>query len=83
MDYITTMQAAEKWGVSMRQVQNLLKQKRIKGAVRFGRDWMIPADAEKPGDTRKNNRKWTRAELEAKHGVHYKGNAAKKKEGGE
>ena len=53
MDYISTQQAAERWGVSVRQVQIYLKNKRIEGAVRFGRDWMIPKDAEKPFDGRR------------------------------
>ena len=57
MDYITTGQAAEKWGVSARWVQMLLKRGSIDGAVRFGRDWMIPKDAPKPEDGRKNNRR--------------------------
>jgi len=52
MEYITSQQAADKWGVSMRRVQAFLKDGRIEGAVRFGRDWMIPKDAEKPRDTR-------------------------------
>ena len=35
MDYITTKQAAEKWGISERRVQVLCVQGRIKGAVRL------------------------------------------------
>ena len=52
MDYITARQAAEKWGVSLRWVQVYLKDGRIDGAIRFGRDWMIPKDAKKPVDGR-------------------------------
>ena len=52
MEYITSQQAADKWGVSMRRVQAFLKDGRIDDAVRFGRAWMIPKDAEKPRDTR-------------------------------
>jgi len=53
MDYISVRQAAEKWGVSVRQVQALLKDNRIEGAARLGnRVWSIPADAKKPGDPR-------------------------------
>jgi len=55
MDYITVKQVAEKWGVTMRQVQNLLKSKRIQGAIQPARDWLIPNDAEKPEDLRKYN----------------------------
>ena len=52
MEYISVKQAAEKWNVSVRRVQVLLKENRIKGAEHFGRSWMIPADAEKPVDPR-------------------------------
>ena len=53
MDYISTTIAAEKWGVSPRQVQRLLAESRISGARKYGRLWMVPADLEKPGDPRK------------------------------
>ena len=57
MEYITTQQAAEKWSVSKRRVQAYLLCNRIEGAVRLGRDWLIPASAVKPEDGRKNNRR--------------------------
>lgn len=46
--YMTAQEAAEKWGVTVRQVQMLCKEKRIKGATQMSRVWIIPADAEKP-----------------------------------
>ncbi|MBQ8441109.1 MAG: helix-turn-helix domain-containing protein [Clostridia bacterium] len=49
MSFITVKEAAEKWGVTPRRVQALCSQERIKGAYRFGRDWMIPATAVLPG----------------------------------
>ena len=52
MDYLTVRQTAERWGISIRQVQTLLKAGRIPGAVQPARDWLIPKDAEKPRDTR-------------------------------
>jgi len=52
MDYITTKQAAEKWGISERRVQVLCVQGRIKGVVRLGWAWAIPIDAQKPYDKR-------------------------------
>ena len=55
MEYMTTQQAAEKWGVSKRWVQTYLKNDRIEGATQFGRAWMIPKEAEKPTDGRENN----------------------------
>ena len=54
MNYITVKDASEKWGVSARRVQILCNQERIKGAYRFGRDWMIPADAVLPNARRKD-----------------------------
>jgi len=53
LDYISVKQAAEKWGISVRWVQTFLKNNRIPGATRInGYAWLIPADAEKPGDPR-------------------------------
>ena len=52
MDYITAAEAAEKWGVTPRQAQRLLAAGRIPGAKKYGRAFMIPAGAEKPGDPR-------------------------------
>jgi len=53
MDKITVQQAAEKWGVSPRRVQDLCKRGEITGAVLWHRSWMIPSDAEYP--TKKEN----------------------------
>lgn len=53
MDYITAAEAAEKWGVAIRQVQRLSAAKRIPHTKKYGRSWLIPADAEKPGDPRR------------------------------
>ena len=46
--YITVQEAAEKWGVTPRQVQILCKTNRIPGATRLSRIWIIPEIAEKP-----------------------------------
>ncbi len=51
-DYIKLKEAAQKWGVSERRVQALCGKNKIDGAVRMGRDWMIPRNAEKPIDGR-------------------------------
>ena len=52
MEYITVAEAAKKWGVTPRQVQRLLAAGRIPDAKKHGCAFMIPADAEKPGDPR-------------------------------
>ena len=49
---ITAQEAAIKWNVSLRRVQDYCKSGKIEGAERFGLNWMIPADAKKPVDGR-------------------------------
>lgn len=51
-EYITSKEAAEKWGITNRRVQILCKQGRIEGAKRHGWSWAIPIDSEKPIDKR-------------------------------
>jgi DNA-binding CsgD family transcriptional regulator len=53
VQYISSKEAAEKWGLTVRRIQDLCKNHSIDGAVRWGRDWMIPADANRPTDRRK------------------------------
>ena len=43
---------AEKWELTTRRVQKLCAEGKIPGASKFGRDWAIPKDAEKPVDQR-------------------------------
>ena len=52
MEEITVVQAAARWGVTVRQVQRLLAGGRIAGAQKRGRDWFIPASVDKPADLR-------------------------------
>ena len=52
MNQITAQEAADKWGISLRRVQDYCRKGRIQGAERFGLNWMIPADAERPLDGR-------------------------------
>ena len=52
MQFISAAEAAEKWGVSIKRVQVLCKEKRIAGLERIGRAWLIPKDAKKPTDAR-------------------------------
>ncbi len=53
MDYITTKEAAEKWGISDRRVLQYCNAERIKGAVKMGNTWLIPKSAERPADGRR------------------------------
>jgi hypothetical protein len=52
LDWITPEQAAEKRGITTRQVQAICKRGLIKGVVQLGRVWLIPKDAPKPIDGR-------------------------------
>ena len=45
---ISVKQASQNWGVSERRVQKLCNDGRIKGAIKFGRVWMIPSHAVLP-----------------------------------
>lgn len=42
MDYISCESAAKKMGVSARRIQQMCKQKEIVGAIKDGRNWLIP-----------------------------------------
>ncbi len=58
MEYMTVLEAAKKWELTVRRVQKLCEENRIEGVCRFGRSWMIPADAEKPKDARVKSGKY-------------------------
>lgn len=46
--YMTTKEAATKWNISIRQVQNHCKNGRIVGLQRAGTTYLIPDSAPKP-----------------------------------
>ena len=50
--YKTVNELAEEWGVNPRTIQTMCLDGRIQGAVKFGRDWAVPADTERPDDKR-------------------------------
>ncbi len=50
---ITAQEAAAKWNVNVRRVQEYCKQGKIPGAYRFGKSWMLPADSLRPIDGRR------------------------------
>ena len=51
-NYITVKEAAEKWNLKVRTIQEMCVSGRIQGAVKFGKSWAIPADAKRPKDRR-------------------------------
>ena len=57
MEYISALDVARKWGISKRRVQILCIENRIKGVKKVGNMWLIPDDAEKPGDGRRERKK--------------------------
>ena len=56
MDYISTKEAAQAWGVSPRLVQRMLLDGRVPDAIKCGDIWLIPRTADKPADPRKARR---------------------------
>lgn len=67
MDYWKIQDVAESWNITPRRVQALCAQGRIEGAVRFGRDWLIPKHTKRPADGR------TKAvqEMQARHAISF------------
>ena len=55
--YFSIREAAEKWGVSERRINQYCIEGRIPGAQKVGRAWTIPVGARKPEDPRQNRRK--------------------------
>lgn len=46
--YMTTKEAAKKWGITQRQVQNHCKNQRVPGIVTVGTNYLIPKDTTRP-----------------------------------
>lgn len=61
MEYITIQEASEKWKITSRRIQVLCSEGRLEGAKKFGRQWAIPADLEKPEDARIKTGKYRKA----------------------
>ena len=56
MNIMTVKQAAEKWGVTPRYVQMLIRDGRIPKAYKLARDYVMPDDTQKPIDLRLERR---------------------------
>jgi len=52
MDYMTTIEAAKLWGITVRQVQSQCDNGKVEGVIRIGRMWLIPKTTPKPIDGR-------------------------------
>lgn len=55
IQYMSAREAAEKWNITQRRVSTLCAENRIPNVAMLGNMWIIPIDAEKPTDARKNN----------------------------
>ena len=54
MDFLTTEEMSKRWGITRRRIAELCKKGRIEGAVLKGKMWLLPEDATKPTDPRRN-----------------------------
>ncbi len=52
MEYLTTVELSEKWGISSRRIGVLCAEGRIEGVIKKGKTWLIPGDSNKPDDAR-------------------------------
>ena len=57
IEYLSTKEVAEKWNISRRRVQILCEEGRVEGAFKLSDVWIIPKNAEKPKDKRKEKKK--------------------------
>ena len=56
--YMTVKEASEKWGIGTRRVQIMCAEGSIEGITKFGKSWVISADAERPVDGRLKSGKY-------------------------
>ena len=56
MEYLTTTEMAKIWGLSSRRIGEACDimdtEGRVDGAIKKGKMWLLPADANKPADAR-------------------------------
>lgn len=50
VEYITTKEVGENWGITDSMVEYYCSNIRTNGAKKIGNTWLIPIDAEKPVD---------------------------------
>ena len=61
MEYMTIKEAAEKWGLSIRRIQDICKEKKVPGVMKFGATWAIPKNAKRPSDKRIKSGKYIKS----------------------
>lgn len=57
MNYVTTIEMSGVWGILARRIALLCEQERIEGTIKKGKTWLVPEDAEKLTDKRRNVKK--------------------------
>lgn len=62
----SSKEKAMEWGISYHAVSNMCKNGKIQGAVKIGRTWQIPDDAEKPFDGRITSGNYVLKKIEPK-----------------
>lgn len=69
MEFMSTLEAGEKWNLSKRRAAILCSEGRILGVQKIGNTWLIPKDAQKPSDARVKSAKYIKTKNEVrKHG---------------
>ena len=48
MNFLTTVEMSEIWGISSRRISLLCSEGRVEGALKKGKTWLIPENARKP-----------------------------------
>ena len=51
-EYLTASEISKIWNISSRRIGVLCTEGRIEGAVKKGKMWLIPENAQKPADAR-------------------------------
>ena len=54
MELLTVKEAGKLWGITARMATFYCERGRVPGAFKKGNLWLIPGDAKKPDDRRKN-----------------------------
>lgn len=57
MEYLTTTEMSKLWNLSSRRICVLCVEGRIDGAIKKGKMWLIPENAQKPADARFKEKK--------------------------
>ena len=65
-DTMFVKEAAKLWNISERRVSTLCKEGKVKGAIKSGKVWLIPINAEKPMDSRVKTGRYKKSTRPAK-----------------